>query len=82
MEDDSAPHEHVCASSPESQGTLSLAVSDLPATVIEVHSSPYENTITKTITVAMDLLQVCRHHDENVKQYTTFGFPKKSVKQR
>ena len=51
---------------------------EIPATIIEVHSSPYENTIIKAILVGTDL---CRHYAEDSSQYTAFAFPKNCTKQ-
>lgn len=54
--------------------SLSQSIDDeIPATIIEVHSSPYENTITKSI---IDLLRLCMMYNHNFAQYTTFAFPK------
>ena len=44
--------------------------------VIELHSSPYEDTIRKCLIVATDLLCQHRMFHAGVKSVTTFTFPK------
>ena len=44
--------------------------------VVKIHSSPYEDTIQKTLLVTADLLRLRRMYDEHIDKLTGFAFPK------
>ena len=44
--------------------------------IVEIHSSPYEDTIRKSLIVATDLLRLRRMYDDGIKSITAFSFPK------
>ena len=44
--------------------------------IVELHSSPYEDTIRKSLFVATDLLRLRRMYTAGIKTLTAFNFPK------
>ena len=44
--------------------------------IVEIHSSPYEDTIRKSLFVATDLLRLRRMYNDGIKTSTAFNFPK------
>ena len=44
--------------------------------IVEIHSSPYEDTIRKSLFVATDLLRLRRMYNDGIKTITAFNFPK------
>ena len=44
--------------------------------IVEIHSSPYEDTIRKALFVATDLLRLRRMYNDGIKTLTAFTFPK------
>ena len=44
--------------------------------IVEIHSSPYEDTIRKSLFVATDLLRLRRMYNAGIKTITAFNFPK------
>ena len=49
--------------------------------LVEIHSSPYEDTIRKAIVTGLDLLRLRRTYVSDTTAVTTFAFPNFKVKQ-
>ena len=49
--------------------------------LVEIHASPYEDSIRKAIVMGLDLLRLRRTYAIDTTAVTTFAFPKLKVKQ-
>ena len=56
-------------------------VPDLPVILVEVHSSPYEDSIMKCIIGVVDQLRLYRSYNSSITTCTGYVFPKLKVKQ-
>ena len=54
---------------------------NIPMSLVEIHSSPYEDTIRKAIVTGLDLLRLRRTYVSETTTVTTFAFPNLKVKQ-
>ena len=65
-------------SSLEQRPDISVSLSDecTAALLGEIHSSPYEDTLRKTVISALDLLRLRRMYSDEVSEITAFSFPK------
>ena len=66
----------VCTVDQRPDITVYPPASDIPVTIVEVHSSPYESTIKKCLTGVVDLLRVYRSYDTSRTQSVGYAFPK------
>ena len=60
---------------------LSREEDDLPLILVEVHSSPFAETVKKTILCVTDQLRLYRTHDAKITRCVGFTFPKQKVHQ-
>ena len=49
---------------------------DLPIFILEVHSSPYKNSVSKTAADVLDQLRLLRCFDKDIEECVGFTFPK------
>ena len=68
--------DHSCNSS-----TVYSSGSDIPVTIVEVDSSPYEGTIKKCLTCVVELLRVYRSYNTSITQSVGYAFPKLDTNQ-
>ena len=74
--------EPLCASFDQKPDVSVSRVGEITSvSLVEIHSSPYEDTIRKAIVTGLDLLRLRRTHSSDTTALTTFAFPNLKVKQ-
>ena len=57
---------------------MALYRNEVPVLVIEVHSSPYENSLRKLSYVLVEQLRLLKNADKSINEVCGFCFPKSS----
>ena len=74
--EDSALCDVLCTKNQKPDLFLCLKEDVTAEMIVEIHSSPYEDTIRKSLFVATDLLRLRRMYNDGIKTITAFNFPK------
>ena len=74
--EDSALCDVLCTKNQKPDLFLCLKEDVTAEMIVEIHSSPYEETIRKSLFVATDLLRLRRLYNDGIKTLTAFNFPK------
>ena len=74
--EDSALCDVLCTKNQKPELFLCLKEDVTAEMLVEIHSSPYEDTIRKSLFVATDLLRLRRMYNDGIKTITAFNFPK------
>ena len=74
--EDSALCDVLCTKNQKPDLFLCLKEDVTAEMLVEIHSSPYEDTIRKSLFVATDLLRLRRMYNDGIKTITAFNFPK------
>ena len=74
--EDSALCDVLCTKNQKPDLFLCLKEDVTAEMIVEMHSSPYEDTIRKSLFVATDLLRLRRMYNDGIKTITAFNFPK------